>query len=59
MSSPHVRTEGHRRSRLSRRAGRVTNAVNDALAPLGVKVNTLPISHLAIWEILERAKGRD
>jgi hypothetical protein len=29
------------------------------LAPLGVEVNTLPISHLAIWETLERAKGRD
>jgi CO/xanthine dehydrogenase Mo-binding subunit len=24
------------------------NAVNDALAPLGVAVNTLPLSHLAI-----------
>jgi 2-furoyl-CoA dehydrogenase large subunit len=30
----------------------VANAVNDALAPLGVEINTLPISHLAIWEAL-------
>jgi len=33
----------------------VANAVNDALAPLGVEVNTLPISHLAIWETLTAA----
>jgi len=30
----------------------VANAVNDALAPLGVEVNALPISHLAIFEAL-------
>ncbi len=34
----------------------VANAVNDALAPLDVEVNTLPISHLAIWETLMKAK---
>jgi 3-oxo-Delta1-steroid hydratase/dehydrogenase large subunit len=33
----------------------VANAVNDALAPLGVEVNTLPMSHLAIWEALGNA----
>jgi len=37
----------------------VANAVNDALAPLGVEVNTLPISHLAIWEALSKAKPDD
>jgi CO/xanthine dehydrogenase Mo-binding subunit len=33
----------------------IANAVNDALAPLGVEVNELPISHLAIWEALCKA----
>jgi 2-furoyl-CoA dehydrogenase large subunit len=37
----------------------VANAVNDALAPLGVEVNALPISHLAIWETLEKARRDD
>ncbi len=30
----------------------IANAVNDALAPLGVELNELPLSHLAIWEAL-------
>jgi 2-furoyl-CoA dehydrogenase large subunit len=34
----------------------VANAINDALAPLNVEVNTLPISHLAIWETIMKAK---
>ena len=34
----------------------VANAVNDALAPLGVEINELPMSHLAIWEAIEKAK---
>jgi 3-oxo-Delta1-steroid hydratase/dehydrogenase large subunit len=33
----------------------IANAVNDALAPLGVEVNELPISHLAVWEALCKA----
>jgi 2-furoyl-CoA dehydrogenase large subunit len=37
----------------------VANAVNDALAPLGVEVNTLPMSHLAIWETLSKATRDD
>jgi 2-furoyl-CoA dehydrogenase large subunit len=36
----------------------VANAINDALAPLGVAVDELPLSHLAIFEALERAKSR-
>ena len=32
----------------------VANAVNDALAPLDIEVNELPISHLAIWEALTK-----
>ncbi len=34
----------------------VANAVNDALAPLDVEVNELPISHLAIWETITKTK---
>jgi 2-furoyl-CoA dehydrogenase large subunit len=37
----------------------VANAVNDALVPLGVEVNTLPMSHLAIWETLSKATRDD
>ena len=33
----------------------VANAVNDALAPLGVEVNELPIAHLSIFEALCKA----
>jgi len=28
----------------------------DALAPLGVEMNTLPLPHLAIWETLVKAR---
>jgi 2-furoyl-CoA dehydrogenase large subunit len=31
----------------------VANAVNDALAPLGAAIDTLPMSHLAIWTAVE------
>jgi len=31
----------------------IANAINDALAPLGVEVNETPISHLAIWQAIE------
>jgi 2-furoyl-CoA dehydrogenase large subunit len=37
--------------------GAVANAVNDALAPLNVEINELPMSHLAIWETLSKAKA--
>ena len=37
----------------------VANAVNDALAPLDVEINALPISHLAIWATLEKARRGD
>jgi 2-furoyl-CoA dehydrogenase large subunit len=37
----------------------VANAVNDALAPLGVEINTLPMSHLAIWETLSKVREDD
>jgi 2-furoyl-CoA dehydrogenase large subunit len=36
----------------------VANGINDALAPLDVEVNTLPISHLAIWETIEQASRK-
>jgi len=34
----------------------IANAVNDALAPLGAAIDTLPMSHLAIWETLAAAR---
>ena len=34
----------------------IANAVNDALAPLNARIDTLPISHLAIWETIKKAK---
>jgi 2-furoyl-CoA dehydrogenase large subunit len=35
----------------------IANAVNDALAPLGLEMNALPLSHLAIWETLSQAQA--
>jgi carbon-monoxide dehydrogenase large subunit len=37
----------------------VINAINDALAPLGVTVTTLPASPAAIVAALERSEGKD
>ncbi len=36
----------------------VANAINDALAPLAVEANELPLSHLAIWEAISRSPSR-
>ena len=36
----------------------IANAVNDALAPLGAAIDTLPMSHLAIWETVATARPR-
>ena len=36
----------------------VANAINDALAPLEVEANELPISHLAIFEAIESRKAK-
>jgi len=36
----------------------VANAINDALAPLGTSIETLPMSHLALWEKISAARGR-
>ncbi|MBI2316135.1 MAG: xanthine dehydrogenase family protein molybdopterin-binding subunit [Betaproteobacteria bacterium] len=33
----------------------IANAVNDALDPLGVSIDTLPMSHLALWERISSA----
>src|SRR5436190_1808598 len=35
----------------------IANAVNDALAPLGASIDTLPMSHLAIWNAIGARKG--
>lgn len=34
----------------------VANAVNDALAPLGASIETLPITQHALWRVMETAK---
>jgi len=34
----------------------IANAVNDALAPLGAAIDTLPMSHLAIWNAIHSGK---
>jgi 3-oxo-Delta1-steroid hydratase/dehydrogenase large subunit len=36
----------------------IANAVNDALSPLRVSIETLPMSHHAIWSALKEAKSR-
>jgi 2-furoyl-CoA dehydrogenase large subunit len=35
----------------------IANAVNDALDPLGTSIDTLPMSHLAIWKAIVGAPG--
>jgi 2-furoyl-CoA dehydrogenase large subunit len=35
----------------------IASAVNDALAPLGSAIDTLPMSHLAIWNVIHSAKA--
>ena len=35
----------------------IANAVNDALAPLGAAIDTLPLSHLALWMTISAAPG--
>src|SRR5258708_40355839 len=30
----------------------IANAINDALEPLGTSIDTLPMSHLAIWKAI-------
>jgi 2-furoyl-CoA dehydrogenase large subunit len=34
----------------------VANAINDALAPLGVSINTLPLAQDAIWRTVQAAQ---
>jgi 2-furoyl-CoA dehydrogenase large subunit len=36
----------------------IASAVNDALAPIGSAIDTLPMSHLAIWNAIHSAKAR-
>lgn len=35
----------------------IANAINDALAPLGAQIDTLPMSHLRIWEAIAAAQS--
>jgi 2-furoyl-CoA dehydrogenase large subunit len=36
----------------------IANAVNDALSPLQVSIEALPMSHHAIWSAMQEAKSR-
>ncbi len=36
----------------------IANAINDALDPLGVSIETLPMSHLALWEAITAAQNK-
>jgi len=36
----------------------IANAINDALAPLGAALDTLPMSHLAIWAAIDKAQRK-
>jgi 2-furoyl-CoA dehydrogenase large subunit len=35
----------------------IANAVSDALAPLGIRINELPMTPTRLWELIERARG--
>jgi carbon-monoxide dehydrogenase large subunit len=37
----------------------IANAVEDALAPLGVRINSLPLSPNAIFELVRASRNRD
>lgn len=37
----------------------IANAVADALAPLGVRINELPLTPDRLWRLLQTAKGRE
>src|SRR5206468_5787967 len=37
----------------------IANAVSDALAPLGIKINDLPMTPTKLWTIIERARSRE
>jgi hypothetical protein len=37
----------------------IANAVSDALSPLGIKINDLPMSPSKLWTIMERARTND
>ena len=57
LAAHHVRPEGLGRGRLSRRAGRDRQCgQRRAGAARRRRSNTLPMSHLAIWETLMKAK---
>jgi 2-furoyl-CoA dehydrogenase large subunit len=35
----------------------IANAVSDALTPLGIRINELPMTPTRLWELIERARG--
>jgi CO/xanthine dehydrogenase Mo-binding subunit len=36
----------------------IANAVADALAPLGVRINELPLTPRKVWELMQQAAGK-
>jgi CO/xanthine dehydrogenase Mo-binding subunit len=36
----------------------VANAINDALAPLGASINTTPMTHDALWHVINDSKSK-
>ena len=36
----------------------IANAINDALEPLGAAIDTLPMSHLAIWNAINSSRKK-
>ena len=36
----------------------IANAINDALDPIGTSLDTLPMSHLALWEAISAARNK-
>ena len=37
----------------------IANAVSDALSPLGIKINDLPMSPSKVWTLIEKARTSD
>ncbi|MGZ5115177.1 MAG: xanthine dehydrogenase family protein molybdopterin-binding subunit [Burkholderiales bacterium] len=37
----------------------IANAVNDALAPLGARIDTLPMTHDALWHVIQSAREKE
>ena len=54
-----VRAERLGGSRLSGAPAAIANAVNDALAPLAARIDTLPITHDGLWQVIQSARQKE